>query len=553
MRHGGQILVRELETQGVDTVFCVPGESYLAALDGLHDSNRIRTVICRQEGGTAMMAEAHGKLTGKPGVCFVTRGPGATNASIGVHIAMQDSTPMVMFVGLPDAGVVDREAFQEFDLNQVFRALGKGSEIIPSVDRIPEYVSRAFHKAMSGRPGPVIVGLPEDVLAATSDVIGAKPAVVAEPAPGASEMAALAALLARAERPLVIVGGPGWSDDTRRALETAATAHGLPLAASFRCQDYVDNRHPCYVGHIGIGIDPKLAERVRTSDLLIVIGARLGEMTTSGYTLLTIPDPKQPLVHVHPDGDELGRVYRAEVAINATAARFVAALAALPAGADRYEAWRRAARADYEATLRPEMTPGAVKLEQVVRAINEMLPEDAILTNGAGNYTGFLHRYFEYKRYRTGLAPTCGAMGYGLPAAIAAKLAHPERTVVALAGDGCFMMNGQELATACQYGANVVVLVVNNGMYGTIRMHQEREYPARVMATTLVNPDFAALARSYGAHGELVEETGQFRPAFRRALEAGKPALIELRTDPEAITPRQTLTAIRQAASRKPA
>lgn len=548
MLHGGQILVGELEAQGVDTVYCVPGESYLAALDGLHDSNAIKTIVCRQEGGAAMMADAYGKLTGRPGICFVTRGPGATNGAIGVHIAQQDSSPMIYFVGLPDREVEDREAFQEFDLRAVFGSLAKWAEVIPDTKRIPEYVSRAFHLAQSGRPGPVVIGLPEDVLSGRAHLAPAKPARPAEAAPTPADMALLSNMLERASRPLVIVGGPGWSRTVKARLEAAAKRLDLPVAAAFRAQDYIDNRHPCYVGHAGIGPDPKLAERIKTADILITIGARLGEMTTGGYTLLDVPNPQQLLVHVHPAGDELGRVYRAELPINASAAAFVAALEKvelLRPGA--WASWRREARADYEAFCTPEPTPGGVRMEQVIRTLDDMLPEDAILTNGAGNYTSFLHRYFTYKQYRTQLAPTCGAMGYGLPAAIAAKIMHPERAVVALAGDGCFLMNGQELATAHQYGANVIVLVINNGMYGTIRMHQEKHYPGRVMATSLANPDFAALARSYGGFGEVVEETAAFRGTFTRAFAAGKPALIELRVDPEAITPKATLTQIRNA------
>ncbi|MEZ5923067.1 MAG: thiamine pyrophosphate-binding protein [Hyphomicrobiaceae bacterium] len=549
MRHGGSILTKALEAQGVDTVYCVPGESYLAALDGLYDSNRIRTVVCRQEGGTAMMAEAYGKLTGRPGVCFVTRGPGATNASIGVHIAFQDSSPMVMFVGLPAREYEDREAFQDFDFLNMFRALGKGAEIITDVRRIPEAVSRAFHKAMSGRPGPVVLGLPEDMLTDLAEVEPAPMVTAAQAAPRVGDMDELQRLIAKSEKPIVIAGGAGWSAGTRGALEEAATKLNLPVGCAFRFQDYFDNRHACYAGHIGIGIDPALAKAVQEADLVLAIGARLGEATTGGYTLLEPPVPKQRLVHVHPDPDELGRVYKPTLGIAASPEAFTIALAKLsPSNADKRGMWVKKLNDGYKKFLEPETTPGAVKLEQVARILDDVLPENAIVTNGAGNCNGFFNRYFVYKSWRSQLAPSCGAMGYGLPAAIAAKLHQPERPVVAIAGDGCFMMNGQELATACQYGANIVVLVVNNGMYGTIRMHQEREYPGRVMATSLVNPDFAALARSYGAHGETVEETGQFRPALRRALEAGKPALIELKTEAEALTPKLTLSQVRKAA-----
>lgn len=548
MRHGGQILIDELEIQGVSAVFCVPGESYLAALDGLHDKPSIETIVCRQEGGAVMMADAHARMTGRPGVAFVTRGPGATNGSIGIHIAQQDSVPLVLFVGLPGSDVTDREAFQEFDLNAVFRSLGKWSEIIPSTDRIPEFVSRAFHRAMSGRPGPVVLGLPEDVLSGVAEVAAGRRAVVVEPAPRPGDMAQLADLLNAAERPLVIVGGPGWSADCAARLQRTARRLDLPVTAAFRYQDYLDNRSANYAGHVGIGLDPKLAARVKSADLIIAIGARLGEMTTSDYTLIEVPYPKQKLVHVHPSGDELGRVHAPTLAINSSSRSFLDAFESLVVKPGRWSEWRAVARADYEDSLRAEPTPGDLKLEQVAKALNDLLPADAILTNGAGNYTSFFHRYYEFKSYRTQLAPTCGAMGFGLPAAIGAAIADRQRTIVALAGDGCFMMNGQELATANQYGLKLVVLVCNNGLYGTIRMHQERHFPGRVMATTLVNPDFVALAKAYGCQAERVKETAEFRPALRRSLDHAGPSLIELVVDPEAITPRTTLSAIRTAA-----
>jgi len=549
MRHGGKVLIEQLEAEGVDTVFCVPGESYLAALDGLHDSNRIRTVICRQEGGAAMMADGHARVSGATGVAFVTRGPGATNASIGIHIAQQDSTPLVLFVGLPGRDVEDREAFQEFDLRAVFGSLAKWAEVVADPARLPEYVSRAFHMAQSGRPGPVVLGLPEDVLTAGCDAPVVRQSRPAEAAPTPSAMAELASLLAAAERPMVILGGPGWSASIKARMEEIATRLDLPVAVAFRRQDHFDNRHPCYAGHAGIGPDKALAEAIRSADLLIAIGARLGEMTTSGYTLVEAPSPKQKLVHVHPSADELGRVFRAELPICASTGAFIEALArqnlpSRPGWADR----RAGLHAAFLATRRPDPTPGTLRMEQVMLNLDDMLPNDAIIATGAGNYAGFLHRYYRFKEFRTQLAPTCGAMGYGLPAAIAAKLASPDRTVVAIAGDGCFMMNGQELATAVQYGANVITLVVNNGMYGTIRMHQERTYPGRVIGTTLVNPDFALLAKSYGAYGETVTDTEQFRGAFQRALDSGRPALLDLKTDPEAITVRQTIAQIRAAA-----
>jgi acetolactate synthase-1/2/3 large subunit len=553
MRHGGRILVDQLAIQGVDTAFTVPGESFLAALDGLYDHADIKTIICRQEGGAAMMAEAYGKATGRPGICFVTRGPGAANAMSGLHVAQQDSTPMILFLGLPGERHEDREAFQEIETKQLFSSFVKWAAVIRSTARIPEYVSRAFHVAMSGRPGPVVLGLPEDMLSALADTPDAKPAVVAEPSPPPAAMDALAAQLAGAKRPLMIVGGPGWNADVRRDIAAFAKRFDLPVGAAFRYQDYIDNRHPNYVGHVGIGINPELAEAVRSADVLLVVGARLGEMTTGGYTLVDIPNPRQKLVHVHPDPDELGTVYRADVAIAATARRFTEALGQLQAPArPAWSAHREMLREAYLGTLRPLETPGSVKMERVVATMSEMLPDEAVITNGAGNYATFVHRYTQYRGWKSQLAPTSGSMGYGLPAAIAAKLVDRSRPVVAVAGDGCFMMTCQELATAVQYDLPIVILIANNGMYGTIRMHQEKHYPERVVGTTLVNPDFAAFARSFGAFGERVEKTEDFAAAFERALASGKPALIELKTDPEAITVRQTMSEITRQAKKTP-
>ena len=552
MRHGGKILIDQLEAQGATTVFTVPGESFLAALDGLHDSNRIKTVICRQEGGASMMAEAWGKTTGEPGICFVTRGPGAANAMSGLHVAQQDSTPMVTFVGMPARDTEDREAFQEIEIKQLFGSYVKWAAVIRDTARIPEYASHAFHAARSGRPGPVVLGLPEDMLAAECAVQDAKPARIAEAWPGPADLALLHEKLAKAQRPLMIVGGPGWSVATQKAVEAFADRFDLPVAPAFRYQDYLDNRHRAYVGCAGIGTDPKLAAAIREADLLIVVGARLGEMTTAGYTLIGIPNPAPFLVHVHPSPDELGSVYRADLPIAASARAFGEALATLQPPAKLAWSGRRAElRAAYEQSLKPIALPGAVKLADVVRTVSAALPENGIVTNGAGNYAAFVHRYFEYKGYRTCLAPTSGSMGYGLPAAIAAKLAHPTRAVVNFQGDGDFLMTGQELATAVQYALPVMTIIANNGMYGTIRMHQEREYPSRVIGTTLVNPDFAAYARSFGAEGTTVETTADFAPAFRAALASSKPSVIELKLDPEAVTARQTLTQIREAAKPK--
>ena len=546
MRHGGKILIGQLEAHGATAAFTVPGESFLAALDGLHDSNRVRTIICRQEGGASMMAEAWGKITGEPGVCFVTRGPGAANAMSGLHVARQDSTPMVLFVGMPARGTEDREAFQEIEVKQLFSSFVKWAAVIRETERIPEYVSRAFHAARSGRPGPVVLGLPEDMLSADAEAIDAKPARLPQGQPGAADMALLRDKLASAARPLMIVGGPGWSRDVQKTIEAFADRFDLPVAPAFRYQDYIDNRHRCHVGCAGIGIDPKLAAAIKAADVLIVIGARLGEMTTSQYTLLDIPNPRQFLVHAHPSPDELGSVYRADLPIAASAAAFADALGRIePPASIAWSGLRAELRAGYEKSLEPIALPGTVRLADVVRTVSSMLPEDGIVTNGAGNYAAFVHRYFEYKGYRTQLAPTSGSMGYGLPAAIAAKLAYPARPVVNFQGDGCFLMTGQELATAVQYALPIVTVIANNGLYGTIRMHQERDYPSRVIGTTLINPDFAAYARSFGAEGVTVAETRDFAPAFAQALEARKPAVIELRLDPEAISVRKTLSAIR--------
>jgi acetolactate synthase I/II/III large subunit len=547
MRHGGKVLIDQLEAQGVTTVFTVPGESFLAALDGLHDSNRIKTIVCRQEGGASMMAEASGKLTGEPGICFVTRGPGAANAMSGLHVAKQDSTPMVTFIGMPSLGHEDREAFQEIDIKQLFTSFVKWAAVVRDPQRIPEYVSHAFHLARSGRPGPVVLGLPEDVLAASAAVVDAKPARIAEPQPAAADVDALQRRLGSAARPLLIIGGPGWSAAIQRQIETFAARFDLPTAAAFRYQDYFDNRHPCYVGCVGIGIDAVLADAVKDADLLIVIGARLGEMTTSGYTLLDIPNPSTYLAHVHPSADELGSVYRADLPIAATAGAFASRLGALTPPVKIGWSGRRAAlRAAYEKTLEPIALPGAVQLAEVMRTLSELLPEDGILTNGAGNFAAFVHRYFQYKGYRTCLAPTSGSMGYGLPAAIAAKIAHPTRPVVGVQGDGDFLMTGQELATAVQYDLPTISIIANNGMYGTIRAHQERAYPRRVIGTTLVNPDFAAYAASFGAVGHTIEATRDFAPAMRAALISPRPSVIELKLDPEALSPRKTLTEIRE-------
>lgn len=551
LRTGGRILVDQLRLHGVDTAFGVPGESYLAVLDALYDVPGISFRICRQEGGAAMMADAYGKLTGKPGICFVTRGPGATSASAGVHIAYQDSTPMILFIGQVGRDMIEREAFQEIDYRRMFGQMAKWVAQIDDADRIPEYLARAFATATSGRPGPVVLALPEDMLRDMTAATDGRPYQPVEAHPAAADMARLGDLLAGAQRPLMILGGSSWDAEACRNIQSFAEAHGLPATASFRCQDYFDNRHPNYAGDVGIGINPKLAERVRESDLVLVVGARLGEMTTGGYSLFDSPVPRQPLVHVHAGAEELGRVYQPELAINAGVKAFAAAAAALtPPGTP--DATRKqlveTARSEYEAFIQTPQIPGDVQMGDIMGWLRERLPEDAIITNGAGNYTTWVHRFYQYRSFPTQLAPTSGSMGYGLPAAVAARSVFPQRTVVCFAGDGCYMMHGQELATAMQYGLKIIVLVVNNGMYGTIRMHQEREYPDRVSGTELVNPDFAAYARAFGAEGEVVARTEDFAPAFERAMAAEVPSLIEIRIDPEAITPKTTLAEITAAA-----
>ena len=552
-RTGGQILIDQLKIHGVDLAFGVPGESYLAALDALYDArNSIRFITCRQEGGACVMAEAYGKMTGRPGICFVTRGPGATNASIGLHTAFQDSSPMILLIGQVARDQTEREAFQEIDFRRMFGPVTKWTAEIEDARRIPELVSQAFHRATSGRPGPVALALPEDMLTDVVETPDAGPYKKIEAHPGPSDMARLRELLAASKRPLMIVGGGGWGTQSTSDLAAFAEANNIPVAGSFRAQDIVDNLKPFYAGDVGIGINPKLAEKVRTTDLLLVVGARMGEMTTSGYTLLDIPVPKQPMVHVYPGSDELGRVYQPILPINAGMAAFAAAAKAMkPVDSAAWKDWTASAHADYLANAEPTRLPGDVQLGEIVTYLRKHAPADTIITNGAGNYTAWVHRYYPYRGFRTQVAPTSGAMGYGVPAAVAAKAVHPDRTVISWNGDGCFMMNGQELATAVQHDLPVIFVVVNNGMYGTIRMHQERHYPDRVIGTELKNPDFAALARAYGALGETVNRTEEFAPAFERARAAGKPSLIEIRIDPEALTPRQSLSQIRAAAKAK--
>ena len=549
MRTGGRLLVDQLVVHGVDVAFGVPGESYLAVLDALYDAP-IRFVTCRHEVGAANMADAYGKLTGRPGICMVTRGPGATHAAGGIHTAFQDSTPLILLIGQVGRDMMGREAFQEIDYRHMFGPMAKWVEQIDDADRIPELISRAFHVATSGRPGPVVLALPEDMLVDESDVADARPAVVGRVHPAPGDVERTRAMLAGAERPLVVVGGAPWSVEAHASLTRWCSAGDLPVASGWRRQDYVDNCSDAYVGHLALGADPRLAQRVRDADVLLVIGDLLSEITTAGYTLLSVPDPAQELIHVTGDPDELGRVYTPALAIAASPDTFARALSALPP-LEPSEARRESAsqgRQDYLDNLRSLPMPGALDMAEVMATVRARLPANAIFTNGAGNFSVWAHRFYEFREFPTQLAPTSGAMGYGVPAAVAAKLLHPERNVVAIAGDGDFLMTGQELATAVQYDAAIVVLVVNNGMYGTIRMHQERHYPGRVSGTDLVNPDFAALAEAFGAHGAVVERTEEFAAAFEAALTAGRPAVIELRVDPEALTPRQSLTEIREQA-----
>jgi acetolactate synthase I/II/III large subunit len=548
-RSGGEVLVDQLVVHGVRHAFCVPGESYLAALDAFHDRD-VAVTVCRHESGAAIMAEAVGKLTGRPGICFVTRGPGATNSSAGIHIARQDSTPMIVFVGQVGREMREREAFQELDYRAVFGTMAKWVTEIDEAERIPELVSRAFYTATDGRPGPVVIALPEDMLTDRVSVADATAYEPIETWPGLSDMMRLQKLLWAAERPIVLAGGSRWSESARASLMRFAERFALPVATTFRRGHLFDALHPCYAGDLGIGANPKLLARIKAADVVVLIGGRLGEMPSQGYTLFDIPNPRTQFVHVHPGAEELGRVYRPNLAINASPTAFAAALEGVePPAKIKWRDATRAAHDDYLAySEQPTAVPGAVNLGEIVAWLRAELPPDAILCNGAGNYAGWLHRFYRLRRFGTQLAPTSGSMGYGVPAAVGAKRLYPERTVVAFAGDGCFLMTGQEFATAVQYDLPVVIVVVDNGMYGTIRMHQEREYPGRVTATALRNPDFAAYARAFGGYGATVEKTADFAAAFAAAAKSGKPAILHLKVDPEAITPTTTLTALRERA-----
>lgn len=549
LRTGGQILVDQLRIHGADTIFCVPGESYLATLDALFDvQNDIKLVVCRQEGGAAYMAEAYGKLTGKPGVCFVTRGPGATNASLGIHTAHQDSSPVILLVGQVGRAMMDREAFQEVNFREMYAPLSKWVTQIDDPNRIPEVLSRAFHVATSGRPGPVVIALPEDMQkekASVNDAVRYKPI---NPAPPPEAMVQLKEMLDQAQRPFVILGGSGWTQESCNDFVEFAENFDLPVGAAFRRQDLIDNRHPNYAGDVGLGINPPLAKRLQETDLLIVVGAQMTETITDGYERFAIPCPSQTLVHIAAGLDELARVYEPELAIHSGMANFAAAAKALkPPNSVPWSNLTRAARADQDGNVTIPDMKGDVDLGSIIQWLGERLPDDAIIANGAGNFSNWVHRFYPYRSYPTELAPQSGSMGYGVPAAVAAKTVHPDRIVVSFSGDGDFLMCGQEIATARQYNLGIVFVVVNNSTYGTIRMHQEKFYPGRVSGTDLINPDFAALGKAFGLTGEVVKRTEEFAPAFEKALESGGPAMIEIRVEQDQISPRATLSGLREA------
>ncbi|WP_112662228.1 thiamine pyrophosphate-binding protein [Microvirga flavescens] len=552
-RTGGQILVDQLLVHGVDHIFCVPGESYLAALDALHDAS-IEVTICRQEGGAAMMAEAHGKLTGRPGICFVTRGPGATNASAGIHIAKQDSTPMILFVGQIERGMREREAFQELDYRAAFGPLAKWATEVDDPARFPEIISRAFHVATSGRPGPVVIALPEDVLTEMAAVADAPAYAPIETHPSLGQMAELQKLLHGAKNPIALIGGSRWSPVAVEQFVRFAERFELPVACTFRRQMLFPADHPSYAGDLGLGVNPKLLARIKEADLVLLVGGRMSEVPSQSYTVLDIPTPQQTLVHVHPDSGELGRVYRPHLAINASPVAFSAALESVhPPATLAWSAGTKTAHDNYLAWSDPAKIrlPGRLQMGEVMTHLRKVLPKDAIFCNGAGNFATWVHRFWPFTAYGTQLAPTSGSMGYGLPAGVGAKRVQPDSTVVVFAGDGDFLMHGQEFATAVQYDLPILVVLLDNGMYGTIRMHQEREYPGRVSATMLKNPDFAAYAKAFGGYGERVETTEEFGPALERALTSGKPAILHCILDPEAITPSLSLSQIREQAQAK--
>ena len=547
MRSGGRILVDQLELNDVDLAFCLPGESFLPVLDALYESS-IRLVSCRHEQGASNAAEAYGKLTGRPGICIVTRGPGATQAAVGVHTAKQDSTAMLLLVGQVPSAFRGREAWQELDYERVFGGIAKAAWEVESAVQIPEHVARAFSVALSGRPGPVVLALPEDVLAEEADVPDRSPAEIEHAAPGQEQLVRLIELLSTAENPLVVVGEGGWTQQTGQDVLAFCEANELPVACAFRCQDFVDNRSRSYVGVLGVAMDERLAARLRDADFVLAVGGRLGEVPTRRYTLLDPPRPRQTLVHVHPDPAELGFVYEPDLPIVSSVEEFAAALRRLPPVDPRWREWTQAVRADYEANLRHEPMEGPVDLGEIMAFLRRRLPGDAIQTCGAGNFTVWAHRFAEFTQHGTQACPRSGSMGYGVAAAVAAKLVHPDRIVVCFTGDGDFVMSSPEFATAVQYDLPILVLLVNNGMYATIRMHQERLFPGRVVGTDLENPDFPALAQAYGGYGERVQRTADFEAAFERALASGRPALLELPVDPERISPRIKLSELQKGA-----
>jgi acetolactate synthase-1/2/3 large subunit len=547
-RTGGQLIVDCLKAQGVEHVFCVPGESYLAVLDALHDAD-INVTVCRQEGGATMMADATARLTGRPGIVMVTRGPGATNASPGIHIAEHDSVPLIMFVGQIENGMRGRGAFQEMDYRAFFGSTAKWVTEIDDPARIPEIISRAFHVAMQGRPGPVIIALPEDVLIESAAVAAGPRVEAIETWPGQTQMAELQKRIWAAKKPIMILGGSGWSEKSVASVTRFAERFDMPIVTSFRRAMLFNGDHPNYAGELGIGPNPKLKARIEQSDLVILVGGRMAEMPSQSYTLFNIPKPQVDFVHVHADAEELGRVYHPTLGINATPRAFAAALETLqPPNVIPWSADTKQAREDFLSwTDQPPRGPGALDMGQAMLWLRNYLPEDAIICNGAGNYAIWVGRFLRFRKFATQLAPNSGSMGFGLPASVGAKRQFPDRMVVAFAGDGCFLMNGQEFATAVQYDLPIIAVIVDNGMYGTIRMHQEREYPGRVSATKLKNPDFAAYAKAFGGYGERVEKTEDFGPAFERAVASGKPAILHCIVDPEAITPATTLTKLREA------
>ncbi|WP_095199038.1 thiamine pyrophosphate-binding protein [Mesorhizobium carmichaelinearum] len=547
IRNGGRLLVECLIALGASKSFGVPGESYLAVLDALHDTEgKLDYVLCRNEGGAAFMASAYGKLTGSPGICFVTRGPGVTNASIGVHTAMQDSSPMILFVGQVGTDMKGREAFQEIDYRAVYGTVAKWAVEIDDVARLPEIVARAWTTALTGRPGPVVVALPEDMLTTLTEAAPLSgPAAIFEPAPSVDAMAAAFKLLAAAEKPVLLMGGANWTEAGRTALQAFAEASDIPVVAAFRYQDQFDNHSPAFVGEAGVGMVAHVKKLISDADVILAVNVRFGEMTTDGYTLLSVPQPRQKLIHVHGSDREIGKIYVPVIGIHAGPNAFAKALTPVKG---TWAEWRAAARKAYEGTFAAPVQPGPVDMVAVSAWLREILPADVILTNGAGNFTVWPNKFFKFGPQARLLAPQSGAMGYGLPAAVAAKVAFPERTVVCFAGDGDFQMNCQELGTAMQAGAQPIVLIINNGIYGTIRAHQERHYPARVSGTSLENPDFVALAKAYGFHAERVESTGEFAAAFGRALASATGAVLDIAISPEALTPRQTLSQIREAA-----